>query len=288
MDATAWPTYNTPLVSRRACKIAILSALTLLSCATADSGRTPNNTLSAKQNYDLGLAELKEENFAEAEQYFAYVKQKFPFSKFAALAELALADTEFARGSYQEAIDAYRSFARLHPKHEKVDDGYVSFRIAESYVKEMTDDWFLVPPACERDQSAVRDSLRELDDMLERYPDSKYRDQAREYRREVLRRLVEHEVYVARFYLERGRHKGAILRIEEALRRYPDSGRDAELLLALGETHLEMGNPAKARQVFERVVEQHAATPEVKRAELFLAYIKRRFGARPEDRPPQG
>jgi len=275
-------------VLRIACKILLLSCLLLPACATSDEGKPINFSLTDKQNYERGMAELKDENYPEALRYFTYVKQKFPFSKYAALAELAAADTEFERGSYQEAIDAYKSFLRLHPKHEKVAEGYVSFRIAEAYVKEMPDDWFLIPPSYEKDQSTVLDALREIDSLIDRFPNSKYLKQAREHRREVLRRLIDHEVFVARFYLTRGHPKGAIVRIKEALRRYPDSGRDAELLLTLGETQLEMGQPATAKQTFLRVTPDNASIVEVKRAELFLDFIRRRDGDEPKDGPPRG
>jgi outer membrane protein assembly factor BamD len=257
------------------------------SCASSDDSKQVTYSMTAKQNYDRGLEELKKENFAEAVHYFTYVKQKFPFSKYAGLAELALADTEFARNNYQEAIDSYKSFARLHPTHEKVEDGYIAFRIAECFVKEMPDDWVLLPPSYEKDQSFVRDALRELDSALTKYPDSPYVKQAKDSRREVLRRLIEHEVYVARFYLERGHPKAAILRIQAAIRRYPDSGREGELMLTLGETHLEMGNPATAKQVFQQVVSGgSASTLEIKRAELFLDFIRQRFGDNPGDKSP--
>jgi outer membrane protein assembly factor BamD len=268
--------------------LALLSATGLAACASSEDGKQVTYALSAKQNYDRGLEELKKENYVEAAHFFSYVKQKFPFSKYAGLAELALADTEFARGNYQEAIDSYKSFARLHPTHEKVEDGYVAFRIAECFVKEMPDDFFLLPPAYEKDQSSVRDALRELDSARGKYPDSPYAKPAQAYRREVLRRLIEHEVYVARFYLERGHPKAAILRIETALRRYPDSGQEGELMLALGETHLEMGNAARAKQVFERVRGEFGSSLQVKRAELFLDFIRQRFGDTPVDKPAHG
>jgi outer membrane protein assembly factor BamD len=265
--------------------ILLVSSAGLAACASSEDSKHVTYSLSAKQNYERGLEELKKENYVEAAHYFSYVKQKFPFSKYAGLAELALADTEFARGNFQEAIDSYKSFARLHPTHEKVEDGYAAFRIAECFVKEMPDDFFILPPAYEKDQSAVRDALRELDSARDKYPSSPYAKPAQAYRREVLRRLIEHEVYVARFYLDRGHPKAAILRIEGALRRYPDSGQEGELMLALGETHLEMGNPARAKQVFERVRSEYGSSLQVKRAELFLDFIKQRFGETPVDKP---
>jgi tetratricopeptide (TPR) repeat protein len=97
-----------------------LSTPIAIGCATSDEESKPvTYSLTAKQNYEKGLAELKDENFPEAQKYFQFVKQKYPFSKFAVLAELGIADTQFARGNYIEAIDSYKSFARLHPTHEK-------------------------------------------------------------------------------------------------------------------------------------------------------------------------
>ena len=273
-------------------KILLLAVLLLptgiVACASSDDAKQVNYSMTAKQNYERGLEELKKENYVEASHYFTYVKQKFPFSKYAGLAELALADTEFARGNYQEAIDSYKSFARLHPTHEKVEDGYTAFLIAECYVKEMPDDWFILPPAYEKDQSYVRDALRELDSALAKYPDAAYVKQAKAYRRDVLRRLIEHEVYVARFYLDRGHPKAAVLRIEGALRQYPDSGQEGELMITLGETNLKLGNAARAKQLFERVAHEYGNSLQIKRAELFLDFIKQRYGDNPSDQtmPP--
>lgn len=276
----------------RSCGKTILLLCTALllggGCATSDEGKSIEYSLTAKQNYDKGLAELKDENYQEATRYFTFVRTKFPFSKFAVLAELALADTQFERGNYQEAIDAYKNFLRLHPTHERVEDGYVAFRIAECYVRDMPEDFFLLPPAYEKDQSAVRDALRELNDFVDKYPDSKHMAKAKEYRREVLRRLIEHEVYVARFYLDRDQPRAAILRLEAALRRYPESGREPELLLALGETHLQMGNAARAKAAFDRILAEYGKTHQARRAELFLDFIRRRHGDSPQDRPNNG
>jgi outer membrane protein assembly factor BamD len=268
----------------------VVASCTLSACATSDEAKAPTYSLTAKQNYDKGMAELKDESYPEASRYFSFVRQKFPFSKYAVLAELALADAQYARTNYQEAIDAYKNFLRLHPTHEKVEDGYVAFKTCECYVREMPDDFFLVPPAYEKDQTAVRDALRELNDFIDKYPDSKYLVDARKERREVLRRLIEHEVYVARFYLDRDAPGAAVLRLEAALRLYPDSGREPELLLALGETQLQMNHPQLAKVSFERIVGDYGASNQAKRAELFLDFIKKRYGEAPQDdkAPPHG
>jgi len=253
-------------------------------CAEGSSGARPvSYSLSAKQNYEKGLAEAQSDNFFEANKYFSFVKQKFPFSKYAVLAKLALADLHFDRESYQVAIDAYKAFTRLHPTHETVESGYVAHRIAQCYVNEMPEDWLILPPSVEKDQASVKDALRELSDFIDKYPDSEHLEDALKDRQRVIRRLVEHEVYVARFYLDQDRPHAAILRLEGAITRYPASGRAAELLLTLGETHLQMGNNLSAKQTFEKVVEAYVNAPQAKRAQVYLRHIAERFGPTPSD-----
>ena len=165
------------------------------------------------------------------------------------LAELAIADTQFARGNYTEAIDSYKSFSRLHPTHEKVEDGYVAFRIGECYYKDMPDDIWLLPPSYEKDQSAVIDALRELDDFRKKFPDSPYMKKADELRkrgaeapgrpRGLRRALLPRAATTPR------RRR---MRLEGAIKRYPGSGREPELLFSLGETYLHMGDPPRAKE----------------------------------------
>lgn len=291
VDASATLTYHSFFMSPRLITLRCLLSLSLgaplaLGCATSDEASKPiTYSLTAKQNYEKGLAELKDENYPEAQKYFQFVKQKYPFSKYAVLAELAVADAYFARGSYNDAIDAYKAFARLHPTHEKVEDGYTAFKVGESYYKDMPDDIWLLPPSFEKDQSAVTDALRELTDFARKFPDSPYLKQSTDLRRQVLGRLVDHEVYVARFYLKTDHPKAAALRIEGAIRRYPGSGREPELLYTLGETLLRMGEPERAQETFQRIVEEHGESPDARRATLYLDFIKKRYGDHPQARP---
>jgi outer membrane protein assembly factor BamD len=277
-----------PRASLSVLALVFVSVLALAaSCATSEEATKPiTYSLTAKQNYEKGMAELKDENYPEAQKYFQFVKQKYPFSKFAVLSELAIADSHFERGNYTDAIDAYKAFARLHPTHEKVEDGYCAFRIGESYFKDMPDDIWILPPSYEKDQSAVSDALRELNDFAKKFPDSKYLKKSEVLRRQVQQRLVDHEVYVARFYLRGDHPKAAALRLETALRRYPGSGRDPELLLALGETYLRMGDPRRAKETFKRVVDEFPSAPDARRSALYLEFIAKRFGEDPPSLTP--
>jgi outer membrane protein assembly factor BamD len=264
----------------------LLAATLSVACAESDDDTKPvTYSLTAKQNYEKGMAELKDENYAEAKKYFQFVKQKFPFSKYAVMAELAIADAQFAQGNYTEAIEAYKSFARLHPTHEKVTDGYIAFKICEGYYKDMPEDLWIMPPSYEKDQSAVVDAQRELNDFRKKFPASPYTKKIDVMRKDVMKRLVDHEVYVARFYLKSDHPKAAASRLEGAIQRYPGSGREPELLTSLGETYLHMNDPLRAKETFTRVVAEYYDAPEARRAELYLEYIARRYGPQPVPRP---
>ena len=191
VDDDVTHTYHSCFMSRRAFRfvqITVLVALRALGwrcsgagcAATDDEARRSPTRSPPSRTTRRAWPSSRTRTTPRRTRYFSFVKQKFPFSKYAVLAELALADTQFARGNYQEAIDAYKTFARLHPTHEKVEDGYVAFKIGECYVQDMPGDWFLVPPAYEKDQTAVRDAYRELSDFLDKYPDSQIRRRGQE------------------------------------------------------------------------------------------------------------
>src|SRR5262249_46025490 len=137
-------------------------------------------SVSASENYDRGMKKLEDEEYLEASKYFAFVKARFPYSKFAVLSELRLADTDFGGGAYLQAIDGYKLFIKFHPTHEMVANGYASYKIGEAYYRMLPDDWLFVPPSYEKDQSETVDAERELRTYLKTYPNSAYTAKAKE------------------------------------------------------------------------------------------------------------
>jgi outer membrane protein assembly factor BamD len=215
---------------------------------TARSGTAAvDYSVSAQKNYDKGLKELERKDWIAASKYFGFIKSRFPYSKFATLAELRLADAEFGAEQYLEAIDSYRLFIKFHPTHEMVANGYAMFRIGEGYFKQLPDDFWLFPPSAEKDQSATEDAANELKTFLDKYPDSPYRDRAKKILVGVGKRLADHEWYVAHYYWDRGKPMATVLRLRRLLERYRGVGYDEEALWLLGRAYVavDMGDRAK-------------------------------------------
>jgi outer membrane protein assembly factor BamD len=245
-----------------------------LNCSgTQGGGREISYRETARSNYDKGMAALKDENFIEANKYFTFVKNKFPFSRYATMAELRLADTYYAEQKFLEAVDAYRLFIKFHPTHPEVTKGYAAYRICQAYVEQIPSDWFLVPPSYEKDQGATHDALRETTTFLQTYPRSPYFSQVQVLHRQLVRRLADHELYVARFYLDRDKPNGAILRMETLLKKYPDAGVDPEVMFILGQTYLKMKQREKAQNTFASLVKKYPNNLYSAKAKLYLKFM---------------
>lgn len=256
-------------------------------CATSpDGGRAVSYSTNAKENYERGQKQLKGGNWLEAIKYFSYVRTKFGFSKWASLAELGIADADMGREKYAEAIDGYRAFIKSHPTHDMVQNGYAAYKIGEAYYKQIPSQWFLVPAAYEKDQGPVRDALRELTSFSEQYADSPYMTEARKRIDDCTRRLADHELYVARFYMKRHKPLAAISRLETLVREYPRTKLEADVLLMLGQIYLDMEKPREAKRTFERLTVEHPDDYRAKKAQLYLDHIARRFGNLAESSPP--
>lgn len=254
--------------------LALLATLvaTSLGCGGAQGSLGPvRYGRTAKVSYDRGVAELERKSADRARQYFKQVRRAFPYSRYAALAELRLADCDFVDEAYSEAAASYRRFLRLHPTHPDVD--HAAFRRGLSFHKMVPTDWFLVPASYERDMSATRDALRELRAFLRQFPESDYAEEAEELARDCLTRLAAHEMYVARFYLRRGKNLAAIGRTRVVERRYAGSGAVPEAMFLRGETYLHMEDEQGARDTFLDLILHHPRSPEAARAAEYLRHL---------------
>jgi outer membrane protein assembly factor BamD len=263
---------------------ATILALVSFACAGESASNffrtTPNFYPTAQQNYEYGVKELKNGNWMNAEAYFRHVRTTFGFSRWATLSELGIADSMFGREKYTEAIDGYKSFIKAHPGNERVQDGYAAYRIGLAYYKEIPTDFFIMPPAYEKDQGPVIDALRELSAFADQYGDSPYAAEARKLIGDCVKRLTDHELYVATFYLNANKPYAAIGRLEGIIKDYPASQREPEIMLLLGKTYLKMEKPTEARATFSKLATQHPEDFRAEKAKLYIQFIDKRYGAK--------
>jgi outer membrane protein assembly factor BamD len=244
-----------------------------LACSGKASSGAVNYSVSAQKNYEKGLKELENKDWIAASKYFGFIKTRFPYSKYAVLSELRIADAEFGAEQYLEAIDSYRLFIKFHPTHEMVVNGYATYRIGEGYYRQLSGDFWMFPPSFEKDQSATEDAATELKSFLDKYPDSPYRDKAKEILEKVGKRMAGHEWYVARFYWDRGKPMGTVIRLRRLLERYRGVGYDEDALWLLGRAYVAVAMPDRAKGAWSELVDKYPRSAHADDARAALSSL---------------
>ena len=202
-------------------------------------------TRGARISYDKAMDAFEDEAFIEAEKQFNIVKNKYPYSKYATLSELRIADCHFESGNYIETIDAFEMFIKFHPNNEEIP--YALFKIGMAHYNQIPSElWFLLPPQHEKEQISTVRTVESMQYLLNKFPKSKYTKQAKEKLAECRRKLADHEIYVANFYLKRKHYKAVINRLNYLLEKYSNLGLDEEAMYKILYSNLKLGNKDEA------------------------------------------
>lgn len=235
---------------------------------------------AAKKAYDDAERSFRTKDYIEAIRRYNLLRTRFPYSAYATLADLRIADAYFEQEKYATAIEQYRAFAKLHPEHERVT--YSNWRVALSFYKQMPENWFFLPPGYERDLDRAKDAERELRFYLRRNPNSEYEKDATRKLLETRRRLADHELYVAEFYIKRENPRAAALRLTYLLKNYSGLGLDPKALFLLARAYMEMGDVYKATTALGDLIEVH---PDSDMATKARAYLRRHNLKPPQQKP---
>jgi outer membrane protein assembly factor BamD len=251
--------------TRRIAKALTFCAMAATFATGGCGGKTGSGAVdyevSAERNYDKGMKALEQSDWIAAKKYFDYIRSRAQYTKFAVLAELRRADAEFGEEEFLVAADSYRVFAKFHPNHEMVVNGYTSYRIGECYAKQLSDDGWLFPPAHEKEQFAAEEAGAEMRLFIEKYPQSPYIAKAKKVIEIVGKRLADHEWYVAQYYWDRDKPMGTVLRLRRLLDKFKGVGYDQEALWLLGQAYVKVDMNDRARTAWTELVTAYPNHP---------------------------
>ena len=249
----------------------VVSLLCLTACGAGPADRSYAGT--ARYRYEQGVEALADDDFIEALKHFTFVKNKFAYSKFAALAELGMANTYYAENKYLLAVDGYRTFIQGRPNHREVP--FAMWRIGEAYYAQRPSGFFLFPPPYEKDMAATKDALRALTQYVERFATHKNVKEAKTRIADCRRALASYEMYVAKFYLRQERPVSARGRLEVLLQDFRDVADIwSDAAYRLIEVYLDLKKPVEAVQTARLLIELQPKSDEADEARAFLRAIK--------------
>ncbi len=268
-------------------------ALCLALCAACAGGKenvdlskpvTGAEAANAEKAYKRGLQEKQEKNYLEAVRYLEFVRNNFPYSQYAALAELAIADMAFEREDWSTAASQYADFVKSHPSHPKAD--YAAFRAGLARWEDKPSDLWLLPPAYEKDQGPLRAALEALQRFVVSYPKSEYVPKARELIADTRERLAKHEQFVADFYWKRKAWRGAAGRLLSLADNFGDlqGGKlRADALWRASQAYRNLNDPADERKVLQRLVQEATGSEQARNALARLQQLPSQ--EQPPDKP---
>lgn len=185
-----------------------LSILSLVvSCAEKefDPADPAGSFRTAREPYD-------DENWERALTRLGEFKSRFPYSQYAVEAELLIANANYEMERYAEASVAYATFAKLHPRHPKVD--FAMFRVGESY-------WADAPTSVDREQEMTGKAIEAWEDLITRDPSGSYSKKARKMAETGRRRIAESFRFVAAFYCKQEIYHSCAFKYMKLAEQYP-------------------------------------------------------------------
>jgi outer membrane protein assembly factor BamD len=227
--------------------------MTLFSACASSAPPVDEEVPSAEGYYLAALEKLegqrsfiffRDVDFPKAIELFQEVIDNYPYSEYATLAELRIADVHFERENYEEAASYYQDFVELHPTNEQVP--YAIYRNGLCSFEQMREPF--------QDQTPTKEAIAHFQVLLERYPDSEMTRDTEARLHEAQDQLAQASVVIGDFYFGRGNYYAAVKRYREALTDFPSHRNRTRTLARLATSLKRMHRLYEAEQIFQQVL----------------------------------
>ncbi|MEO3428643.1 outer membrane protein assembly factor BamD [Pelagibius sp. CAU 1746] len=215
----------------RLSRLATAALLGLALAACSSDERPVYVEKPVEELYNGAMNAMQAGDYEEAARLFDEVERQHPYSEWASKAQLMAAYAFYQENSYDEAINALDRFIELHPGSPDV--AYAYYLKAISYYEQISD--------VRRDQKMTAEALTSLEELVRRFPNSKYARDAELKIDLALDHLAGKHMAIGRFYQGRSEFLAAINRFRTVIERYQTTTHVPEALHRLVECYLAMG-----------------------------------------------
>ena len=244
---------------------AVSSAL-LTGCSIFGDKQDITKDWSATRLYSAAKERLENKDYEKAIEYYEKLEARYPFGPHSQQAQLDIAYAYYRNDESAAAVAAADRFIKLHPRHPNVDyayyikglanylktGGFVSRIVSKDYSK--------------RDTGAAQEAFRDFSELVRRFPNSKYSEDAAQRMLYLKNTLAMHEVHVAKYYMTRGAYVAAANRARYVVENYQRTPAMPDALVVLAKSYKAMALPslsADAVRVLELNYPDHPGIQEV-------------------------
>jgi outer membrane protein assembly factor BamD len=233
--------------------LALILAFLVAGCGTT-SERDETIGWTAQRIYAEAKESMGDGAYDRAIRLFERLEARYPYGPYAQQAQLETAYAYYKSQEPAAALAAADRFIRLYPNHHRVDyvyylKGLIHFNEDLGLLGHLS-----AQDMSERDPRAARESFDSFRQLVERFPQSPYTEDARQRLVYLLDALARHEVHVARYYFTRSAYAAAMGRAQAAIRDFPETPSVEEALYLLEVSAKELGLDAQsqdARRILE-------------------------------------
>lgn len=215
-----------------------LASLLLAGCAKEQEiNAFVDPTVPADQTYNEALANMQAGDVTQAKKKLQKLDRQHPYSVYARRSGVLSTYLAYKQGDYPEAIAQGRRFVQLYPSNPEAP--YAQYLVGMSYYRQIND--------VTRDQREAGLTLKAMTELVERYPDSEYVEDAQRKMRIAKDQLAGEEMLVGRYYQERREFLAAINRYRGVIEQYDDTRHVEEALARLVESYYALGLTSEAQ-----------------------------------------
>jgi outer membrane protein assembly factor BamD len=202
-------------------RFVLLAAVLASGCATITEDPTKN--WGPERFYQEAKEKIADGDYVGGIKLFEQLEGRFPYGRYAEQAQLEIAYAYHKNDESALAIAAVDRFLRLHPTHPNVDYAYylkgvVNFKGERSIFATMIG---AADDPMEHDQKSLREAYQAFTEVVTRFPNSRYAPDAAARRAYLFDAQARYEVFVSRFYFDRGAYIAALNRAKLTLEKFP-------------------------------------------------------------------
>ncbi|MBT5415432.1 MAG: outer membrane protein assembly factor BamD [Rhodospirillaceae bacterium] len=217
-------------------------ALGLAACGSDDEDEEVVDSTyvegSVESLYNEGMDLLLQERQKEAADMFAEVERQHPYSVWATKSQIMAGYAYYQAGEYDDAINSLDRFISLHPGNR--DTAYAYYLRALSYYEQISD--------VKRDQRITELALNAFEEVVRRFPHTKYASDAAEKIDLTQDHLAGKEMDIGRYYLRQQQYLAAINRFRTVVVQFQTSTHTPEALHRLVESYTALGLTDEAQR----------------------------------------
>lgn len=229
--------------TKAAILLCVVGALTACSGKKKSRGFNPELTQQrVEQLYNTGKKSLDRGNYQFAIQFYRALEAAYPYGPYTEQAKLDIIYALDKSNQVDQAIQAAENFIKLYPTHKNIDYAYYMKGVASFEKKSSRLGKYVKGGArAVRDPKPVRDSQEAFEELLKRYPDSKYAEDAKQRMVYIENTLAERELAVAEFYFKNKTYVAAVNRCKNIIYQYERSPAVEGALLLMEKSYVKMG-----------------------------------------------